>query len=165
MKNRIPGLLTVCILLVGVIMSGCSGSTPTPQPVDTPDTSGFCSVGGVDATPVVYGLWMKEEDSNKRTVRELLTVTADSVYLVESTGSNGNGSIRETFFEVSGVDWVNGVITMSAKWVRLNGNYGGFDYPLRYMKIAIDGDSLYYSMGDEGVGIPADATNGPWLRK
>ena len=73
--------------------------------------------------------------------------------------------MRETFFEITDVDWVNGVITMSAKWVRINGSYGGFDYPLRYMKISIDGDSLYYSMGDEGLGIPADAVNGPWLRR
>ena len=165
MKLRIPLLLVVCILIAGTILSGCSNPTPTPQPANTPDTSGFCSVGGEDATPVVYGLWMKEEDSNKGTARELLTVTADSVYLVESTGSKGNGAIRETFFEVTDVDWVNGVITMSAKWVRLNGNYGGFDYPLRYMKISIDGDSLYYSMGDEGIGIPTEATNGPWVRK
>jgi len=164
-KFRIPGLLTVSILLAGLIMAGCSNPTPTPQPVDTPDTSGFCSVGGLDATPVVYGLWMKEEDSNKGTSRELLIVTAESVYLVESTGSKGNGSLRETFFEITDVDWVNGVITMNAKWVRLNGNYGGFDYPLRYMKISIDADSLYYSMGDEGLGIPSEAVNGPWLRR
>ncbi len=165
MKPRIPGLIIVYILLASSIMAGCSNPTSTPQPADTPDTSGFCSVGGVDATPVVYGLWMKEEDANKGTARELLTVTEKSVYLVESTGDNGNGSIRETFFEVTDVDWVNGVITMSAKWVRNNGNYGGFDQPLRYMKISIDGDSLYFSMGDEGQGIPTDAVNGPWLRR
>ncbi len=165
MKNRITGFLTACILLAGLFLSGCSNQTPTPQPVDTPDTSGFCSVGGVEATPVVYGLWMKEEDANKGNARELLTVTEKSVYLVESASGNGNGSLRETFFEVIGVDWVNGVITMSAEWVRINGNYGGFDYPLRYMKISIDGDTLYYSMGDEGVGIPTEAVNGPWMRR
>lgn len=165
MKANIPGPLIVCILLASLIITGCSNLSPTPQPADTPDTSGFCSVGGLDATPVVYGFWMKEEDANKGTTRELLTVTEKSVYLVESTGSKDNGSIRETFFEVTGVDWVDGVITMSAKWVRNDGHNVGFDYPLRYMKISIDGDSLYYSMGDEGQGIPTEVVNGPWIRK
>lgn len=165
MTLRHPGFLIACVLVSGFILAGCSNPSPTPQPVDKPEANGFCSVGGVDATPVVNGLWMKEEDTNKGTARELLTVTEESVYLVESTGGNGNGSMRETFFEVTDVDWVNGVITMSAKWVRINGNYGGFDYPLRYMKISIDGDSLYYSMGDEGQGIPTEAVNGPWLRR
>jgi hypothetical protein len=108
---------------------------------------------------------MKEEDSNKGTARELLTVTENSVYLVETTGGKGNGSLRETFFDVTDVDWVNGVITLSAKWVRNNGNYGGFDYPLRYMKVSIDGETLFFSMGDEGQGVPVDTTNGPWVRK
>jgi hypothetical protein len=165
MKIRIPGLLIASILLAGIIMAGCSNPTPTPQPADTPDVSGFCSVGGVEATPVVYGFWMKEEDSNKGTARELLTVTEKNVYLVESTGGKDTGSLRETFFEITGVDWVNGVITMSAKWVRINGNYGGFDYPLRYMKVFIDNETLYFSMGDEGQGKPSEATNGPWIRK
>ena len=82
MKPSIQGLLIVCILLASLIMAGCSTPTPTTQPANTPDSSGFCSVGGVDATPVVYGLWMKEEDANKGTARELLTVTEKSVYLV-----------------------------------------------------------------------------------
>jgi hypothetical protein len=63
------------------------------------------------------------------------------------------------------VDWVNGVITMNAKWVRINGNYGGFDFPLRYMKVYIDDETLYFSLGDEGQGIPTEAVNGPWIRK
>ena len=165
MKTSFPRSLIICLFLASLIMAGFSNSTPTPQPADTPDVSGFCSVGGLDATPLVYGLWMKEEDSNKGTARELLTVTENSVYLVETTGGKGNGSLRETFFDVTDVDWVNGVITLSAKWVRNNGNYGGFDYPLRYMKVSIDGETLFFSMGDEGQGVPVDTTNGPWVRK
>jgi hypothetical protein len=165
MKTSIPGLLTVCILFGSLIMAGCSNKTSTPLPVDAPDTSAFSVVGGQDATPAVFGLWLKEEDTNKGTARELLTITEKSVYLVESTGGKGNGSLRETFFEVTDVDWVNGVITMSAKWVRNDGHNVGFDYPLRYMKVFFDNETLYFSLGDEGQGIPTEATNGPWLRK
>jgi len=79
MKTSIPGLLTVCILLGGLIMTGCSNQAPTPQPADTADTSGFSVASGQDATPAVYGLWLKEEDTNKGTARELLTITEKSV--------------------------------------------------------------------------------------
>ena len=165
MKISIPGLLTVCILIGSLILVGCSNQVTTLQPADTADTSGFSVASSQDAVPAVYGLWLKEEDTNKGTARELLTITEKSVYLVESTGSKGNGSLRETFFEVTGVDWVNGVITMSAKWVRNDGHNVGFDYPLRYMKVFIDNETLYFSLGDEGQGIPTEATNGPWMRK
>jgi len=96
---------------------------------------------------------------------DLITITEKSVYLVETTGENGNGSIRETYYEIKDVDWVNGVVTMSTKWIRHDGIGVGFDYPLHYMKVYIDNDTLYYSLGDEGLGIPVDATNGPWVRK
>lgn len=163
MKIRV--LLTVILLLASILATGCFKSTSFTPAAETMESSRTCNAGDLAAAPAVYGLWVKEEDSNQGPARDLLAVTENSIYLVENTGGKGNGSLRETFFEITGVDWVNGVITMSAKWVRVNGNYGGFDYPLRYLKISIDGDALYFSVGDEGQGIPSTAENGPWMRK
>jgi hypothetical protein len=81
------------------------------------------------------------------------------VYLVESN------TLSESFFEIQSVDWVNGVVTMSLKWVRVNGKLGGFDAPLRYFKVYIDGETLFYSLGDEGQGIPVEAKIGPFSKK
>jgi hypothetical protein len=158
-------LLLLAVTLTVILISACSSNAETILPTATADLSGSCSIGGVgDAQPALYGLWVKEEDSNKGTARELLTITEKSVYLVESANGTSQGGLRETFYEITSVDWKTGVVTMLAKWVRLNGIYGGFDYPLRYMKATIDGENLYFSLGDEGQGIPTETTNGPWVR-
>jgi hypothetical protein len=159
-------VLSLAIILFGLLLSACNVTSLTAQPTATADLSGSCSIGSAgDVQPALYGLWVKEDDSSKGVARELLTITEKSVYLVESADGTGEGSLRETFYEITSVDWTNGVVTMLAKWVRMNGIYGGFDYPLRYLKATIDGETLFFNLGDEGQGIPTETTNGPWVRK
>lgn len=161
--KSLPKLLLV-ILCAG-LLAGCSPQNEIIQNTPPAGDGASCPVGESAAQPALYGLWVKEEAGNKGSMMELMTITEKSVYLVETSGAKGNGSIRETYFEIKDVDWVNGVVTMSTKWIRHDGKGVGFDYPLHYMKVIIDNDTLYYSMGDEGQGIPADTTNGPWERK
>jgi hypothetical protein len=107
--------------------------------------------------PALYGLWMKDHDQQ----RDLLTITQGSVYLVEAD----NGSVHESFYELQSVDWVNGVLALQLRWVRINGNYGGFDSPSKVMKVSIADGSLFFSTVDAGMDLPSTADNGPWSRK
>ena len=157
-------LLTLLLLVLCTgLITGCSLISNPTQNTPTLDVGTPCPVGEYSPQPALFGLWAKEEAGSKGLMLELMTITEKSVYLVETTGEKGNGSIRETYFEIQDVDWVNGVVTMSTKWIRHDGNGVGFDYPLHYMKVYIDNDTLFYSLGDEGQGIPVDAKNGPWL--
>ena len=147
------------------LITACSLINKPTQNTPTLEVATPCPAGEYIPQPALYGLWVKEDVDSMGAMIELMTITEKSVYLVETTGEKGNGSIRETYFEIQDVDWVNGVVTMSTKWIRHDGNGVGFDYPLHYMKVYIDTDTLFYSLGDEGQGIPVDAKNGPWLRK
>lgn len=162
MKLKYPNLLLV--LCIG-LLAGCSLTSNPAQNTPALDAGTPCPVEEYIPQPALYGLWAKEEAGSNGSMLELMTITDKSVYLVETTGEKGNGSIRETYYEIQDMDWVNGVVTMSTKWIRIDGKGVGFDYPLRYMKVYIDNDTLYYSLGDEGQGIPVVATDGPWLRK
>ena len=131
-----------------------SGSTlpdATAAPIPTSVTD------GESVQPVLFGLWMKEHDSQ----RDLLTFTESSVYLVEA----GTGSLRESFYEIQSVDWVNGVLDLQLKWVRVNGSSGGFDSPSKLMKVSIDGDTLFFSTVDAGMDLTSTTENGPWVRQ
>ncbi|MBA4419788.1 MAG: hypothetical protein C0391_01440 [Anaerolinea sp.] len=114
----------------------------------------------MSAQPALYGLWLKEQNSQSA----LLTFTERSVYLVEFDGA-GDGYVRETFYEVRGVDWVNGILSLQMKWVRINGKMMGFDDPAKLMKISIEDDALFYNIDSEELGAPVAAETGPWLRQ
>jgi hypothetical protein len=73
--------------------------------------------------------------------------------------------VRESFYEIQLVDWVNGMLNIKLKWVRINGNNGGFDSPSKVMKVSIDGETLFFSTVDVGMDLPSTAENGPWLRQ
>jgi len=60
---------------------------------------------------------------------------------------------------------VNGVLDIMLKWVRVNGNNGGFDSPSKVMKVSIDGETLFFSTVDAGMDLPSNADNGPWVRE
>ena len=131
------------------------GGPALPPPTIVPNPSS--TTCGASTQAELYGLWMKEHDQQ----RDLLTITASSIYLVEAD----NGSLHESFYEIQSVDWVNGVLDIKLKWVRVNGSYGGFDSPSKVMKVSIDGDNLYFSTVDAGMDLPSTADNGPWLRQ
>jgi hypothetical protein len=126
---------------------------PPPTLVPMPSATTYVK----PALPVLYGLWMKEHDQQ----RDLLTFTESSIYLVEAD----NGSLHESFYEIQSVDWVNGLLDIKLKRVRVNGSYGGFDSPSKVMKISIDGETLFFSTVDVGMDLPSTAENGPWLRQ
>ncbi len=126
-------------------------------PTLAPDTATTC---GAAAQPELYGLWMKEHDQQ----RDLLTISEKSIYLVESA-TTGEAYVRESFYEIQSVDWVNGLLDIKLKWVRVNGNNGGFDSPSKVMKVSIDGDTLFFSSVDVGMDLPSTTDNGPWLRQ
>ena len=127
-------------------------------PTLAPDPSS--TTCGAAAQPELYGLWMKEHDQQ----RDLLTFTEKSIYLVEAA-TTGDAYVRESFYEIQSVDWVNGLLDIKLKWVRVNGNNGGFDSPSKVMKVSIDGDTLFFSTVDVGMDLPSTADNGPWLRQ
>lgn len=138
-------------------------STPVDQATACPATAepaAACPDVTAPAQPVLYGLWLKEQDVHSA----LLTFTARSVYLVEFDGA-GDGYVRETFYEVRGVDWVNGILALQMKWVRINGKVMGFDDPAKLMKVSIEDDALFYSINSEELGAPAAAETGPWTRQ
>ena len=146
-------LLILSILIV--LMAGCTKSraiTATPE-VAACDTSVELS-----AQPVLYGLWMNENGDS-------LIVSETSMLLVAHDLSTDTPYVRETLYEVQSIDWVNGVLTLMMKSVKINGEGAGFDMPLHYLKVMIDGSSLMYSMGDETSGIPETAEIGPFAKK
>jgi hypothetical protein len=140
------------IILMLVFMAGC---TKAQAPVATDATP---LNGDVSAQPVLYGMWMNDQN-------ELLVFTEKSVYMTQLETSTDQPQLRESYYEIQSIDWVSGVITMNMKWVRVNGQSGGFDMPLHYMLVSINDTSLMYSMGDEGQGIPATADIGPFTQK
>lgn len=160
LKRSATILLGACLLVM--VLADCAVS-PTETPLSETSQSGASQT--VDPTappvcvqPVLYGTWM---DGNK----QMLVISEKSLYLVEVVGEGENAQVRESFYELQEVDWARDVLTLHLDWVRVNGQFGGFDIPLHYMKISIDGDQLWYSMGDETQGIPAEVAIGPWLRQ
>jgi hypothetical protein len=163
------------LLTLTITQAACRlTAQPQPQPVEPtytgptavmpevlqplPETSS--TTCGAAPQPELYGLWMKEHDQQ----RDLLTISEKSIYLVEAN-TTGDAYVRESFYEIQSVDWVNGLLDIKLKWVRINGSYGGFDSPSKVMKVSIDGETLFFSTVDAGVDLPSTADNGPWLRQ
>lgn len=154
----------VTVLLV--FLTGCSSlktSTDLPSaqcsvPTIEVKTTETVQVVADSAQPAMYGLWMSESG-------DIIVISETSVYLVQNETLNGEDSVRETWYEIEDVDWVKGVLTLNMAWVKVNGKYGGFDMPLHYMIVWIDGTTLMYSMGDETQGIPQSADIGPFSKK
>jgi hypothetical protein len=155
-------LLTALILSVS--LSACAPKvqpqSATMQPPLVCPTPVPPAVVEPAAQPLLYGLWMKEQESQSA----LITFTEKSVYLVEYD-SGGDGYVRETFYEVRSTDWVNGVLALQMKWIRINGKVMGFDDPAKLMKVSMDGETLFYSIDSEELGAPAEAVTGPWVRR
>ncbi len=144
-------MLSFCLLLAGCVNGQTQDQTVEPLQTSAP-TGETCS------QPALYGMWMNEQN-------ETLVFSETSLYMVQVDAAAGDPQLRETFFEIESVDWARDVVTLRMSWVRVNGQYGGFDMPLHYMKVSIDGTSLYYSMGDETQGIPQRAETGPFIKK
>jgi hypothetical protein len=108
--------------------------------------------------PQLFGLWMKEDG-------DYLVFTETFLVHVEHVRSSEMPYVRETYYEVQSIGWIEGVLTLKTQSVFINGECAGFDMPLHYMKVMIDGTSLWYSLGDETMGIPATADIGPFVRK
>ena len=157
--------LPVCLILLA-FLTGCSiVKTPTSAPaaqcaVPTKEVETILptQAAAETAQPVLDGLWESDDG-------EILVFSESSVYHVQVDATGGSETLRESWYEIKNIDWVNGVITMNLAWVRVNGESGGFDMPLHYMKVWIDGTTLMYSMGDEGQGIPESAEIGPFFKK
>ena len=124
-----------------------SASATTCEPC--PDTS---------TQPVLFGLWVNESG-------DFLVFTETNVLCVEHDRTTESPYVRETYYEVQSIDWVNGVLTLKTQSIFINGEGVGFDMPLHYMKVVIDGTALMYSLGDETKGIPAAADIGPFQKK
>lgn len=149
----------ILIFTLAALLAGCSTSTSTTAPAATdsvmlPEPTACV----VSTQPVLYGIWENEKG-------DVLVFSETSVYMVQADDSSGTPYIRETWYEVQSMDWVNGVATVMMKSVRINGQGAGFDMPLHYIKVTIDGTTLMYGMGDEGSGIPATTEIGPFTRK
>ena len=159
MMNKIKVLFELVLILI--LLTACTAKEENCPSIPTPECVNQIVVTQIVVTPetvpALYGLWMNGENSDS-----LLLVSKSNVYLVETLSET---SLRESFYEIKSIDWANDVVTMSLRWVRINGKFGGFDYPLKYMKVKISEDSLFYSFGDEGQGIPQEANIGPFLRK
>jgi hypothetical protein len=164
MKTKNIFGIIVCLLIFGLTITSCNRSTPTPDATPA-ETVAACSIDPTTNQPVLYGLWTMEDQATTGVAATVLTVTEKSVYLVENSGSPEKPALRESFFEIDSVDWVNSVVTMNLKWVRVNGDFSGFSTPLRYLKVNIADDQLFYSLGDEGQGIPTEAKIGPFAQQ
>lgn len=177
MKIRHAHIVIIAVMTLSLLLTACAAAetpppapaaacptAPLPAPADPaavcPATSAPAACAAPVTQPALYGLWVKQQADQ----RLLLTISAKSVYLVEYD-STGDGYVRESYYTVQSVDWVNGVLETRLTWVRVNGRYGGFDSPAKWMKVFLDGDSLYYSIADEDLGAPAQADNGPWERQ
>jgi hypothetical protein len=155
------------ILILFVLVFMLAGCAPATSELAAPDTAA-CETAATSATcepcadassqPVLYGLWLDEWG-------DYFVFTEATVLRVEHDRTTETPYVRETYYEVQSIDWVNGVLTLMTKSVYTNGDSQGFDMPLHYMKVMIDGTSLWYSMGDESTGIPATADIGPFTRK
>jgi len=158
-------MLPACLILLA-FLTGCSAvnpptSAPTAQcstPAIKVETILPTQASTETTQPVLYGLWESDEG-------EILVFSESSVYHVQVDSTGGSETLRESWYEIQNIDWVNGVITMNLAWVRVIGKSGGFDMPLHYLMVWIDGTTLMYSMGDEGRGIPGSAEIGPFFKK
>jgi hypothetical protein len=163
MKKRIVLLLIITTLLAScapVVTATPAAPTAALEPLPLTSDSGACpSVTAPQASPAIYGLWVKDLPDSQR---DLLTITEKAFYLVEFDAT-GEGMVRESYYSISSVDWVNGVMQMRLEWVRVNGRYGGFDSPSKQARVSVDGDTLYFSIADVGLELPA-AADGPWNR-
>jgi hypothetical protein len=159
--KKLPACLLLLVLLTGCAMVKTPTSAPTVQcsvPTKEIETIPPSQATVETAQPVLYGMWKGDRG-------DILVISESSVYLVQVDSTGGAETLRESWYEIENIDWVNGVITMNLAWVRVNGKSGGFDMPLHYMKVWIDGSTLMYSLGDEGQGIPESAEIGPFFKK
>jgi hypothetical protein len=156
------------LLLIPFLLAACSPAPtvvePAPVTLDplpvTAESAACPSLTAPDASPALYGLWVKDLPDSQR---DLLTITESAFYRVEYDAS-GDGMVRESYYAITGVDWVNGVLQLRLQWVRVNGRYGGFDSPSKQARVVVDGDTLYFSLADVGLELPP-AGDGPWNRQ
>jgi|GEM_PF-6152908 len=153
----IPYLLAACAPTPAVVEP--APVTLEPLPV-TADSAACPSLTAPDATPALYGLWVKDLPDSQR---DLLTISETAFYRVE-VETSGDGMVRESYYVINGVDWVNGILQLRLLWVRVNGRYGGFDSPSKQARVVVDGDTLYFSLTDVGLELPP-AGDGPWSRQ
>ncbi len=155
------------ILILSILVLMLAGCAPVASGPVISDTA-VCETSSPAATcepctdassqPALYGLWKDEWG-------DYFVFTEATVLHVEHVKTTEAFYIRETYFEVQSIDWVNGVLTLMTKNVYIDDKAQGFDMPLRYMKVKIEGSSLWYSLGDETQGIPATADIGPFEMK
>jgi hypothetical protein len=155
--------LALIFCLTGCVVAPSMTAAPTSAakcavPTRGSDTTTPAAVTSEPEQPVLYGLWSSDNGN-------IIVISQSSLYFVQTESMGGQDSIRETWYDIQDVDWVNGVLTLNMKWVRVNGKTGGFDMPLHYMKVWIDGTTLMYAMGDESQGIPQSADIGPFYKK
>lgn len=157
--KRILILSVLVLMLAGCVPAASELAAPDTAACETAAPAATCEPGAdTSSQPALYGLWVDENG-------DYLAFTEATVLLVEHDRTTETPYVRETYFEVQSVDWVNGVLTLMTQSVFINGEGKGFDMPLQYMKVMIDGTSLMYSMGDETQGIPATADTGPFQMK
>jgi hypothetical protein len=150
-------ILSVLILM----LTGCASVTSELAVTDgdISASAATCEPCADNASqPSLYGLWKDEWG-------DYFVFTEATVLHVEHVKTDETFYVRETYYDVQSIDWVNGVLTLMTKYVYIDDEIQGFDMPLHYMKVVIDGTSLWYSLGDETKGIPATADIGPFIMK
>ena len=104
----------------------------------------------LEPTPEVYGMWLTEDDNPIRT-SQVLVITPESMYRVRTFDPqmmNPQAFARETYYEVIEHDEENGHMTVRIRWIRVNGEFGGFDSPTALMTYQVDGDVLRLALSN-----------------
>lgn len=153
------------ILLPVILILISSGCTVQQLPPDVDEPGGVCSVdpqstcaAPTEVLPVLYGAWVGEGE-----VIGSITINSESVLIEEQLLPENDR--RESTYEIQSVDWARDVVTMKLNGVRVNGEDTSFDSAVIYMKVWIDDVTLFYSLGDEGEGIPGEASIGPFKKQ
>ncbi len=106
----------------------------------------------------INGVWASMEAD---TLRNVLVFSGSSMYWVRPqeapSGGGGQSAVREQFAVITSQDSAAGQLTFKISWIRVNGQFGGFDAPSWFASYEIQGDTLKIAVSDLGFPTLDDA--------
>jgi hypothetical protein len=170
------GLLASILMTMACSIGGQVAPTQPPEPdIDWQATMSVLEIqlqeleaATVSPAPAVYGLWLTEDEDPLRTSQAMI-ITPQSVYRLQTFEPSMPGLepfARETYYEVLEHNEGSGHLSLRIRWIRVNGEFGGFDQPSVLMTYHVEDEVMRFAMtrSDDGI-YPEQAGSVEYFRR
>jgi len=96
------------------------------------------------------GMWVSTSQTDPKLDSQIIVFTAESMYMVQTNIGITTDQTNEKFANIVSYDLENNHIVLRTQWIRVNGNFYGFDSPNFTVTYQIENDTLRIGVGWEG---------------